>query len=167
MNFTDKFTIPSYSLKETILKRKDGTLFSFPKPTLDSGSLLVYSLVTPSSFDVTVDSSGTNVVFKMTNSSYLEDTYILVMKAHFNSTLYTTITKHFTVNCPYACEYCFDMDTCEVCKDAYYYECEDLTDKSFSDGCKWVIFMSLLILSLSGLYNAKVNMDVWGLVNAI
>jgi len=65
--------------------------------------------------------------------------------------------------------YCSDSSTCEVCKDPYYYLCEDLSDEDRKTAKSWGITLIVftLLLAVSGIYQYKVNVDFWIIVNAI
>lgn len=92
----------------------------------------------------------------------------LIMQASANSTLYTSVQKLFNVTCPIDCKYCLNSTTCEICNDAYYWECETISQDDYDTMRGWGISLIVFafLLAATGLYELKINVDFWIIVNA-
>ena len=91
------------------------------------------------------------------------------MKAEVNATFFTFVNKTFEVSCPFECIYCDNGADCAKCKGAYYFECEEEedSDRNLRIFFSWVCVVLIILLALTGLYDFKLNIDVWMIINAI
>lgn len=131
---------------------------------------LTYEIIEPAGFkfdEVTTDSNY--VYLNIYDAFGLDGEVDFVVKATANSSLYIYIEQTFNVTCPIECEYCSDANTCEVCYEPYYYKCESITDgeKQLAKGWGVTLIVLTVLLGFSGIYQWKVNVDFWIIVNAI
>ncbi len=130
-------------------------IFEFPIPTFQGATQpLTYTLLEPSGWNPTVNVLADRVQFIVSDASDLDGEYDLTIEAAVDSTFYIHIEKQFEVYCPFECKFCESDRECTVCKTAYYYECEDISDSDMATmlSWSWVLTVTSIVLGLTGIY---------------